>query len=173
MKKTLLITPLLVALSSNLFAFGLSDAVDVASSTLNTQETHKKASTTKTKATDLTSTLVNSLGVTQKQADGGVGSILSYAQGSLPSNDYSKLASAIPNASSLVAMAPKASSSLGGLGALAKQGSSVASMAGLASQFSSLGMDSGMVSKFIPIIMDYFKGSGSTDAMSILGGLFK
>jgi hypothetical protein len=119
--------------------------------------------------------LTNELGVSDKQAAGGVGSILSYAKGELPSNDYSKLASAIPNADSLLKMAPSTSksSALGGLGSLASKGSSMAGMAGLASQFSSLGLDSGMISKFVPIIMDYFKSSGSTDAMGILGGLFK
>ena len=103
--------------------------------------------------------LMQQLGVTQKQADGGVGSILSYAKDSLPSNDYKTLSGAIPNSNSLLSMAPSAIGSLGGLG-------------GLASQFSSLGLSSSMITQFVPIILNYLKGSGSTDAMSILSGLF-
>jgi len=165
-----------ITLTTSLNAFSFGDAA----SALSTM-TAQKTTTTKTApiATQPTSSnalvgmLSNQLGISDNQAAGGVGSILSYAQSALPSNDYTKLASAVPDASSMLSMAPQQSTNtLSSLGNLAGGASSVAGMAGLASQFSSLGLDSGMVSQFIPIIMDYFKQSGSNDAMGILSGLF-
>ena len=166
-KTALICASLLFSIEAS--AFSLGDAVSAASTA--TQAT-KAAPRKKTQSSDLTNMLVNQLDVTPKQASGGVGSILSYAKSSLPQNDYTKLASAIPNASSLVAQAPKAKSSLGSLGSLGSKASSAMGMAALGSQFSSLGLNSSMVSKFVPVIMDYLKGSGSTGAMGVLSSLF-
>ncbi|MEO1937353.1 MAG: DUF2780 domain-containing protein [Sulfurimonas sp.] len=178
MKKSLLLSvTLTTALTiSSAAAFSLGDAAGALSSMTSTASTPtatKTAPTTQaTSSNALVGMLSSQLGVSDKQAAGGVGSILSYAQGSLPSNDYTKLASAVPDASSMLSMAPKSTNALSALGSLGGAASSATSMAGLASQFSSLGLDSGMISKFIPIMMDYFKQSGSTGAMGILSGLF-
>ena len=142
---------------SSVYGFGFGDAMNAVSSMQVQQPQTTQHSQTQT--SDLSGMLMQQLGVTQKQADGGVGSILSYAKDSLPSNDYKTLSGAIPNSNSLLSMAPAAIGSLGGLG-------------GLASQFSSLGLSSSMITQFVPIILNYLKGSGSTDAMSILSGLF-
>jgi hypothetical protein len=179
MKKSLLLTvTLTTALTiSSAAAFSLGDAASALSSVSSaTAATPAKTATpTTTQATSsnaLVGMLSSQLGVSDKQAAGGVGSILSYAQGALPSNDYTKLATAVPDASSLLSMAPKSTNALSSLGSLGGAASSAAGMAGLASQFSSLGLDSGMISKFVPIMMDYFKQSGSTGAMGVLSGLF-
>ena len=55
--------------------------------------------TSKLSVTDL---LTKSLGVTKDQAAGGVGSILSLAQGKLQASDYTKVASAVPGADGYV-----------------------------------------------------------------------
>jgi hypothetical protein len=163
-------------MTSSLEAFSLGDAASALSTANSVAQSatavSNTASKSDTQSSDLIGMLTSQLGVSDKQASGGVGSILSYAKDELPSNDYATLASAIPNASSLLAMAPKSNDTVSALGALAG-GSSASGMAALASQFSSLGLNSSMISQFVPIIMDYFKGSGSTDAMSILSGLFK
>ena len=177
MKKSLVLSlAVLNTLSfSTLNAFSLSDAAGALSSMSSTTTQQSEKTTQKTQQTStsaLTGMLSNQLGISDKQAAGGVGSILSYAQSALPSNDYTKLASAVPDASSMLSMAPKSTNALSSLGSLGSTASSAVSMAGLASQFSALGLDSGMISKFVPIMMDYFKQSGSTDAMGILAGLF-
>jgi len=174
MKKIILATSFLLSVST-LSAFSLSDAASAVStvSAMQTQ-TAQKTSTTTQKGSDLTSLLTSQLNVTDKQAAGGVGSILSYAKDSLPKNKYTTLANAIPNADSLIKMAPSVSSAGGAMSALsgAMGGSSKAGgIASLASQFSSLGLSSDMVGKFVPVIMNYFKGSGKTDAMGILSSL--
>ena len=153
--------------AASLQAFSLGDATSALSAAQSTTQTTPTA--TKDQSSGLMGMLTSQLGVTDKQAAGGVGSILNYAKGELPSSDYSTLASAIPNSSSLLAMAPAASSSLGALGAM---GGSAGSMAALASQFSSLGLDSSMISKFVPVILNYFKSTNATGAASILSGLF-
>jgi len=148
---------------SSVYGFGFGDAMNAVSSMQVQQPQTTQHSQTQT--SDLSGMLMQQLGVTQKQADGGVGSILSYAKDSLPSNDYKTLSGAIPNSNSLLSMAPSAMSSMGAMGSLGGMGA-------LASQFSSLGLSSSMITQFVPIILNYLKGSGSTDAMSILSGLF-
>jgi hypothetical protein len=172
-------TSILCALS--LQAFSLGDATNVISSVA---ASNSKTATTKTTANTtqnsaLMGMLTSQLGVSDKQAAGGVGSILTYAKSTLSEDKYNTLSSAVPNASSMVAAAPKtttgalssAMSSFGG-----EKSSSTGAMAGLASQFSSLGLDTSMISKFIPIIIGYFQKSDSKDSSSatnILMGLFK
>ncbi len=172
MKKIILATSFLVCVQS-ISAFSLGDATSALSSVNTATNTHTAVATAKseTKNSNLVGMLTSQLGISDKQATGGVGSILSYAKDSLPSNKYTTLASAIPNSSSLLKMAPQASSAMGALGALG--GNSSTGMAALASQFSSLGLNSSMITQFVPIIMNYFKGSNATGAMNILSGLFK
>ncbi len=120
---------------------------------------------------DLTNMLVSQLGVTQKQATGGAGSILNYAKESLSVDDFSKVASSVPGIDSLLGAVPSAGGALGGA-ASALGGSSLGGMAAVASQFSSLGLSADMVQKFTPVILDYVKGTGGSDVMGLLSGLF-
>jgi len=160
---------------TNASAFSLGDAASALSAVNSATQTKQAPSAATQKSSDLTSMLTQQLGVTDKQASGGVGSILSYAKTALPQNKYTQLASAIPNAGSLLSMAPKASGSNNALGALAGSlagNNSAAGLTALASQFSSLGLNSSMVSQFVPVIMNYLKSSGSGSAASILSSLF-
>jgi len=160
---------------TNASAFSLGDAASALSAVNSATQTKQAPSAATQKSSDLTSMLTQQLGVTDKQASGGVGSILSYAKTALPQNKYTQLASAIPNAGSLLSMAPKVAKSGGGMSALAGSlagNSSVGQLAGLASQFSSLGLNSSMISKFVPVITSYLKSSGSSSAAGILSSLF-
>ena len=173
MKKIVLAASMMIGASS-LCAFSMGDAMNAASS-LQQPKQASATTATKSQSNDLTSMLTSQLGVSEKQANGGVGSILSYAKDELPKSKYTELASAIPNSDSLLSMVSgSGSSSLGQMGALAGAmgGSNTAKLASLASQFSSLGLSSDMVGKFVPVIMNYFKSSNSTGAASILSSLF-
>ena len=140
-------------LASNVNALDINEAAKVASSVVSTNGN---------KSMDLVGMLTSQLGVSDKQAKGGLGSILNYAKGALSSGEYSTLANAIPGAESLVKSASSALSN----------GNTAGSLSSLASSFSSLGLNSDMVGKFVPVIMDYFKGSGNLDAIGILTKLF-
>jgi len=122
----------------------------------------------------LVSTLVNKLGVSQSQAQGGSGAIFKTAEKRMPKDDYQQLAKEVPEVDSLQKFAPKtddskssllgnAASALGG-----KAGSSVGDAAGLLDSFDSLGMDKDMLNQFMPVIYDYVKENGSEMAMGLL-----
>ncbi|MEA3521829.1 MAG: DUF2780 domain-containing protein [Campylobacterota bacterium] len=133
---------------------------------------------TSASATSLTDTLMSSLGVSEKQASGGAGSLMKYAQGNLSKDDFSKVSSSIPDMSSLLSAAPsggKKSSGLGDLGDMASAlgGDSVAGIASLASSFSDLGLGTDMIQKFIPVILQYVQGSGGDGVMKLLEGALK
>ncbi len=132
--------------------------------------------TTQASAASLTDTLMKQLGVNEKQAAGGAGSLLKYAKGNLSADDFAKVGSAIPDVGSLLSLAP----SLGGgkssgLGAMASKlgGDSLGGMAGVASAFKTLGLDASMVQQFVPVILEYVQGSGGNDVMQLLQGAFK
>lgn len=118
-------------------------------------------------ATGLASKLTSELGVTPKQAEGGAGSLLKLAGENLSSADFSKVTSAIPDATALLSAAPSVGSSLPMVGL------DTSDLAGKAlpifKQFESLGLDSDMVSKFGGVIANYLKSSGGSG----ISGLFK
>ncbi|MBN2894745.1 MAG: DUF2780 domain-containing protein [Campylobacterales bacterium] len=116
-------------------------------------------------ASSLSSMLMDQLGVSEKQANGGAGTLLKYAKGNLGKEEYAQVASAIPDIGSLLGAAPKSG---GGLGALASGLGEKAGLASLASQFGALGLDAGMISQFVPIILEYVKGSGGDSVMKLL-----
>ena len=171
-------TSILCALS--LQAFSLGDATNVISSVAasNSKTTTTKTTANTTQNSALMGMLTSQLGVSDKQAAGGVGSILTYAKSTLSEDKYNTLSSAVPNASSMVAAAPKSSTGAlsSAMSSFGGKKSSTGAMAGLASQFSSLGLDTSMISKFVPIIISYFQKSdskNSSSATNILMGLFK
>ncbi len=165
-------------LFSALLFFGLSgtsllamDLGNVASMLPGKEPSAAQAAAKAVGSNDLTGMLVSQLGVTEQQAAGGAGSILNYAKQSLSPNDFSKVASSVPGIDSLLSAVPSAGGGLGGVaGALG--GGSLGGMAAVASQFSSLGLKADMVQQFTPIILDYVKGTGGSDVMKLLAGIF-
>ncbi len=109
--------------------------------------------------------LTQSLGVTETQATGGIGSIFQAAKGLMPASDFGSLSKAVPNMSSLLAAAPAVNTPkqgsgnlLGGaLGAAAQLGANTQVGAQLLSQFQSLGLSPDMISKFADVAMSYLQ----------------
>jgi hypothetical protein len=121
--------------------------------------------------------LSSNLGVTEKQASGGAGSIFNLAKQKLGAQDFTQVANAVPGIDKMMAAAPKAEGAAGMLGGasslLGGSTQSVSGVAGLAGSFSQLGMTGGMVSSFIPIILNYVKSSGGEPVMNILQSALK
>ncbi|RLB60483.1 MAG: DUF2780 domain-containing protein [Deltaproteobacteria bacterium] len=124
--------------------------------------------------TGLVSTLVDKLGVTESQAQGGSGAIFKAAKSLMLKDDYKQLSDAVPEVDALQKFVPKAddskkslfgsaASALGG-----EAGSSLGSAAGLMSSFDSLGLGKDMLGKFPPIIYDYVEKNGSKMVMESL-----
>jgi hypothetical protein len=108
-------------------------------------------------ANPLLGKLTSSLGVTQDQAEGGVGSILTLAQEKLAKGDFDKIAALIPGASGYLEKAK----SLGAVTGPLLNG------AGLNGALGKLGIDAATAAKFIPQVTKFVSKAGG----SKLGGL--
>jgi hypothetical protein len=77
--------------------------------------------------------LVNKLGITTEQAEGGAGSIFALAKEQLSKEDYASLAEAVPGVDSLTTSAPETGKKSGFLSSAMDQ---MGGTAALANQFS-------------------------------------
>jgi len=103
--------------------------------------------------------LTGSLGVTQNQAEGGVGSMLKLAQEKLAAGDFDKVAAAIPGAQKYLDKAKSLNAFAGNIGDLA----------GLTSAFGKLGISPATAAKFVPSVTDFVSKAGG----AAVGGLLK
>lgn len=122
--------------------------------------------------TELIKELVTKLGVQEGQATGGAGLIFKLAQQKL-GGEFAKVAAVVPGIQALTAAAPQPTGAakvvgglLGALGGSKVEG--LSDLAGLASGFAQLKLDSGMVARFLPIVLEFVKGRGGQEVMSIL-----
>ena len=106
-------------------------------------------------AASLTDMLGSQLGLSPSQANGGVGSILSYAQGKLPPADFDKVAATIPGGKDLATAAGP-----------------IADQSGLTSAFSKLGISPEQANQLIPAVTQYVSKVGGPQVGQLLGGLF-
>ena len=90
------------------------------------------------------SALSSQLGVSDAQAGGGIGSMLSLAKSKLSTQDFSAVSKAIPGAESYIKTAQQALGSSG----------SITDMAGLKSAFTKLGMKPEMINQFKPVLLE-------------------
>ncbi len=107
--------------------------------------------------------LVKDLGVTKKQAEGGLVALLRAGQQNLSRKDFEAFVADVPGADKLLKNAPPPSalSSLaGGLGSLLGGRSSPGRWAGLAASFTELGVDLDTARKFGPIVIDHVRDHG-------------
>lgn len=122
--------------------------------------------------TSLVALLMQTLGVTQTQAEGGAGAIFNLAESKLGPEDFGTVAAAVPEMDTLKQAAPErveASGMLGGLSqAFGGEGGTVEGLASLAGSFSQLGLDAGMVDQFVPVILDYVEANGGTAVKNLL-----
>lgn len=117
----------------------------------------------------LVQTLASQLNVTDAQAAGGAGAILKYAKSALPTNEYAKVESAIPEAAELVKNAPAVDSAASAAGStVAKAGGTAAGLAILGSSFQKLGLSTDMVGQFVPVVVDYVDKKAGSDVGGIL-----
>lgn len=184
MKKHILATTLLISMTSIANA-GFFDSIFAKEETTSTVIKSEVAKVVPSVETDKTSTvssatslasgllpsLTQQLGVSETQASGGLGSLMSLAQSSLSTDEFSQLSSGVPNMSSLLAAVPSLSSGTGGgltdmLSSAGGVASSLTSLSLLTQQFEALGLSPDMISQFTQVAMSYFSGdSGTTDLL--------
>ena len=122
-------------------------------------------------AADLVGMLTSQLGVTQKQASDGAGSLFNYAEGQMSAADFDIVSSALPGTGDLMSAAPDSGGGLlDSASSLVGSSDSTAGAAGLASSFSDLGMSADMVGEFVPVVLEYAQGAGGEQVMQLLQG---
>jgi len=126
---------------------------------------------------DVVSEVSTRTGIPPELVRKGMGAILALLKDKLPANIYSQLQSAIPNAEGLVAAAPAAEPSSGGvLGAVAAVagkllGGSGGDAAALTSSLTQAGFSAEQLEKFLPAVMEFLKGKLPEDTLKQLTGL--
>jgi hypothetical protein len=111
---------------------------------------------------DLVKRLTKELGVTKKQAQGGLVALLRAGQQNLSREDFEQFVADVPGADQLLAKAPPPSTLsaiAGGLGGLFGR-NSPGRWAGLAASFTELGVDLDTARRFGPIVVDYVAHHG-------------
>jgi len=107
---------------------------------------------TKATGNPLMGMLTEPLGLTEEQAGGGIGSMLTLAQEKLTSGDFSKVASAIPGSSQYLDKAKSLGAVTGPL----------TNAAGLTGAFNHLGISPSVAQKFVPTVTNFVgKAAGS------------
>jgi len=107
--------------------------------------------------------LKSALGVTDNQAQGGLGSILTLAQEHLAKGDFDKIAQVVPGAQKYLDAAKK-------LGAVTGP---VKNSAGLNSAYSKLGIAPETAAKFTPTVLDAVGKVGGDSVKNLLAGALK
>jgi len=110
---------------------------------------------------ELVGALTSQLGVSDTQASGGVGSMMSLAQSKLTPENFSAVSKAIPGAEGYMKTAQDV------LGPNMK----ITDTAGLKSAFSKFGMSPDMVAKFKPIVLESAGKLGGEPVKQILAGV--
>jgi hypothetical protein len=106
--------------------------------------------------------LGSKLGLSPDQSKAGVGAILAYAEGALPSTDFQKISAAIPGAGDNIQAAKDAGGVTG----------PITDEAGLNAAFGKLGISPETASQLIPTVTDYVGKVAGPDTANLLKGLF-
>jgi len=120
--------------------------------------------------------LSKDLGVTNKQAEGGLVALLRAGQQNLSKRDFEQFVADVPGADKLLAKAPPPStlSSLaGGLGSLFGGRGGPGRWAGLAASFTELGIDLDTARQFGPIVIEYVRHHGGENLVDKMRAALK
>ncbi len=118
--------------------------------------------------------LIENLGVDEKQAEGGLGSIFNYAKENMSGDQFSQLSDSIPGLGDLLKSAPDVSKMAGegGLGGLMDKASeyneSFKAINDVKKQFESLGLDTDMIMQYVKQAQAYLDTEEGQKAKQLL-----
>jgi hypothetical protein len=118
---------------------------------------------TKSMTDPLITGLTSSLGVTENQAMGGTGSILTLAQEKLAKGEFDQIAKVIPGSTKYLDMAKSLGAVTGPLG----------NRSGLNSALTRLGISPTTAAKFVPAVTDFVGKAGGADVANMLSSALK
>ena len=191
MKKILLTSAILLSTASTAhagffdFLFGgeeekAAPAAEVSAPAKTTQAVTAPAAPAADMAMGLLPMLTSKLGVTETQAEGGMGSLLQVAKGALSSDEFGQLSQGIPGMDTLLAAAPALGSKSAGGNALSGMLSNAGGMAAglgamgkLTEQFEALGLSSDMIMQFANMAISYFSSSDAPEGAGNTGDLLQ
>lgn len=122
-------------------------------------------------ASDLADFLVDSLGVTARQAMGGAGSIFALAQQRMPPEDFMQLRNSVPNMDQYLAAVPYSTSSFqwgGATNVIGGNPSELSSLNAVSRSFQALEMHPEIAYRFVSAILQYLQQRSELAAMSLL-----
>lgn len=130
---------------------------------------------------DLVGLIAQQLGLTQEQAQGGLGVIFRMVQEELDAADFAQVKQAIPNIQAMLDTAPKAAADgglAGALGGIAKSLGldnleGLGKLAAVAEGFKKLGIDPKLVLQFVPKILEWVQKNGGPQLKVILEKVLK
>lgn len=179
-------------LTSHVYAVDLDDlsgaagTVQKGAQVLQAGEAATTAVPATTSGTGLIGLLMQQLGVTQPQAEGGAGTLFQHAKSRMSAGDFTTLSNSVPDMQGLLAAAPAPVSApapaagagavggggmmgdLAGMAAGNLPGMPAGNLPGMAGSFQQLGLAPDMVQKFIPIVVQYVQGTGGSSVASAL-----
>ncbi len=121
--------------------------------------------------------LTDSLGVTQQQAQGGLGSLFNFAKGNLAQDNFGQLSSLLPGVDQLLGAVPEVSEtasqeSSGGLSGLlntaAQYSDSLQAVNQVTQQFQALGLEPEMILQYIQVAQQYLNTPEGQQAKQLL-----
>ncbi|PKG55694.1 hypothetical protein CXF83_03340 [Shewanella sp. Choline-02u-19] len=130
-----------------------------------------KAISTPSQSDDLVGNVMSQLGLSQGQAEGGLGSLLSLAQSSLGSSDFSSISDSIPGIDGLLGAVPELDNDSGMSGLLSKAGGLGDSLQGGAmvyDAFEKLGISKDLAAPMIDIVKGYLDTNGTSGTSDLL-----
>jgi hypothetical protein len=110
------------------------------------------------------SSLTSGLGLTANQAIGGAGALLGIAKSNLTSDNFKKVADAVPGASSIMDSGLK----MGGLSE-----DKVKSLADLSGSLGKMSLTQDQVTSMVPAMGDFMTKGGNTEAADLFKGAIK
>ena len=119
----------------------------------------------------LTGLVTEQLGVTEQQAQGGLGTLFSVAQSTLDGADFQQLSEHVPEMASLLGATPEVSERAKGISSLVaeagKYGDALKSSNEAYAQFKTLGLDAAQIPQYIEVTNHFLKKQGGTDIASL------
>ncbi len=122
-------------------------------------------------SSDLVGSVMSQLGLSQGQAEGGLGSLLSLAQSSLGSSDFSAISDSIPGIDGLLGAVPELDNDSGMSGLLSKAGGFGESLQGGAmvyDAFEKLGISKDLAAPMVDIVKGYLDANGTSGTSDLL-----
>ncbi len=111
------------------------------------------------KVTQLLPLVTGTLGVTERQARGGLGAVFQASKSVLTAQDFALIERYVPEVNQLMSEAPATNQLMGGALQMAGVGAGGTAAANLATQFHDLGLGTDMILKYSNLAGDYLKNS--------------